>query len=583
VTRTTRLRPLAGRAARLLGVYLAYLLGAGLLSWPLLRYVRGHAMGTWPHPDIHTAVWFRWHFWRQLIAGERPMDAPGLYYPDGMDVTLHIWNVGVTWIQLPFVVLAGPLAGYNLSLPFLAAFNGLAGYVLGWTVGGGRRGPAVAAGAVLLASNFAWAELIHGRAEQGLLAFSALYVAGLIQLSRGGGKGTAVATGLALAAAGFGYWFYAVFLAVPWLGLAAARLIRRRPDPASLVPLGIVLGIAAVLLLPAAWPVIARMGEADSGYARAVADSAHASGLAGNLRRLYSITLLDTALWPSAPFPQRVCVGLPFILIALLVGSLVVGRARRMAGILPWIALVGIAMAFGPEVQLRPGEPLLVGGRLVPMPSRVLDGLPLFERMWWPHRWLSLTVIGGAGCAAALVAALPAGRPARIAAVVLALLALAEARIMFPGAPYTAMAGNPQVLAVPSFLENLADEPGQHPLLQLPLRRVDDAALIQVPFHRQPIDGGPAYNEELHVEPGYRRRVNTSSALSALEQMARGMPAPAVHQPRQELGEMGFRYAVFWRDQDVHGLDWPTLYSDFFGVAPAFSDDTAVVWDLATP
>lgn len=577
------LRPLAGRAARLLGVYLACLAGAAVLSWPLLRNVRGHVMGTWPHPDIHTAVWFRWHFWRQLVAGERPMLAPDLYYPDGMDVTLHIWNVGVTVAQLPFVVVAGPLTGYNLSLPFLAAFNGLAGYVLGWTVGEGRRGPAIAGAVVLVASNFAWAEMIHGRAEQGLLAFGALYVAGLLRLSRGGGRGTAVATGLALAAAGLCYWFYAAFLALPWLGLALSRLARRRPDLGSLIPLGLVMGVAVLILAPAAWPVIARMGEADSGYARAIADTAEAAGLAGNLRRLYSITLLQTALWPAAPFPQRVCVGLPLLLLAILAGALVFRGARSRAGFLPWIALLGIAMAAGPEVQLRPGEPLLVGGRLVPMPSRLLDGMPLFERMWWPHRWLSLTAIGGAGCAAALVAALPRGGVRRFAPLVLAVLMLVEVRAMFFGAPYTALAGNPQPLAAPAFLEQLGTEPGQHPLIQLPLRRVDDAALIHVPLHRQPIDGGPAYNEELHAEPGYMRRVRSSSVLAALEQMARGMSAPDIHQPRRELYEQGFHYAVFWRDQDVHGLDWTALYSEFFGVPPVFSDDSAVVWDLGPP
>ncbi len=576
-----RPRLLASRALRLLGVYGACLAGAAVVSWPLVRHVRGHLPGAWPHPDIHTAVWFRWHLWERLGAGEAPMFAPGFYHPDGMDVTLHIWNLGVALGQLPFVAVLGSLTGYNVSLLFLGAFNGLAGYVLGRTVGAGRRAPAIAAAAVLLTSNFAWAEMIHGRAEQGLLAFAALYAAGLVSLRRDGGQWTAVGTGLALAAAGLCYWFYAAFLGIPLIGLALASGIRRRPDVQALGRLAIVAGVAAVLLIPAAIPVLTRMAADDSAYLRAVADTSEVATLVEGLRQQFSLSLLGSTLWPTAALPQRVCLGLPFLLLAVLGAALCWGDARRRAGYLPWLALVGILMAMGPMLQLRPEEALVVQGRVLPLPSALLDRLPLFERMWWPHRWLSLAVVGGAGCAAALAAAIPPGRRARWLSLAFALLLLVEVRAMYHGAPYTALAGNPQPLPVPAMLKQLATEPGRHPLLQLPLRRVDDAAAIYVPIHRQPIDGGPAYSADLHTEPGYLRRIAGSEALTALDRMARGQPPPQVREPRGQLRELGFHYAVFWRDQDVFGLDWSTLYSDFLGTPPVFADDTVVVWDLA--
>jgi hypothetical protein len=230
---------------------------------------------------------------------------------------------------------------------------------------------------------------------------------------------------------------------------------------------------------------------------------------------------------------------------------------------------------------LRPEEPLVIGGRVLPLPGAILDGLPLFERQWWPHRWLSLSVVGGAGCAAAALATLPGdGRLARGVALGFVLLFAVEARLMFHGAPYAAFAGDPQPLGVPAYFEGLAAEPGDHPLLQLPLRRVDDAALIYVPFHRQPVDGGPAYTVDVHAEPDYLRRIATNPALTALDRLARNQdPAPVVD-ARLSLRELGFRHAVFWRDQDVFGRDWTAIYSTFFGVEPAFADAAVVIWEL---
>jgi len=574
------MRPLARHAGGLAGVYGACLAGAALLSWPLLRTVSGHLPGPWPHPDITTAVWFRWHLAQRLAAGESPLQAPGLYHPDGMDVTLHIWNLGVSLFQAPFAAVLGPLGGYNVSLLFLAAFNGLAGYVLGRTVGGGRLAGAGAA-AVLLASNFAWAEMIHGRCEQGLLAFVALAVAGLVQLRRGaGGAGMAVATGLALAGAGLCFWFYPVFLGFVIAGLAAISLVRR--DWRGLGWLGVVCGVAGLILVPAALPVLTRMAAEGSPYARTVADGAPVSTLADGLRRQYSVTLLGSALWPTAGFPQRACIGLPLAGALALGAALIRRRARFRAGFLPWMALAGVILAGGPMLLLRPEEPLIVGGRVLPLPAALLDALPLFERQWWPHRWLSLTVVGGAGCAAAALATVPrAGRLAGVITVVFVLLFAVESRLMFRGAPYAAFAGDPQPLDVPAFFhEPLAREPGEHPLLQLPLRRVDDAAIIYVPFHGQPVDGGPAYTVDVHAEPAYLRRIEGSAPLAALAQLARNQTPPPVSDARGGLRELGFHYAVFWRDQDVFGRDWTSIYSAFFGAQPVFTDDAVVIWEL---
>ncbi len=579
MTHAGRLRPLARHAGRLAGVYGACLTAAAVLSWPLLRTASGHLPGPWPHPDITTAVWFRWHLVQRLAAGESPLFAPGLYHPDGMDVTLHIWNLGVSFAQAPFAAVFGPLTGFNVSLLFLAAFNGLAGYVLGRTVGGGRLAGVVAA-AVLLASNFAWAEMIHGRCEQGLLAFVALAVAGLVQLRRGaGGAGMAVATGLGVAAAGLCFWFYAAFLGFLMGGLAVVSLLRR--DWRGLGWLGLACAVAAVILVPAAIPVLVRMAADSSPYARTVADGAEVASLVDGLRRQYSVTLLGSALWPTAAFPQRVCIGLPLLGLVAWAAALAVRSARARAGFLPWMALGGVILAAGPMLLLRPEEPLVIGGRVLPMPGALLDALPLFERQWWPHRWLSLSVVGGAGCAAAAMAALPrGGRLAGGVALGFVLLFAVEARLMFHGAPYAAFAGDPQPLGVPAYLERLAAEPGQHPLLQLPLRRVDDAALIYVPFHRQPVDGGPAYTVDVHAEPAYLRRIAASPALTALDRLARNQDPPPVADVRRSLRELGFRHAVFWRDQDVFGRDWTAIYSQFFDVEPAFADAAVVIWEL---
>lgn len=581
MTQGGRLRPLAAHAARLLGVYAACLGVASLLSWPMLRHLRGHLPGDWPHPDINTAVWFRWHLWQRLQSLESPMFAPELYYPDGMDVTLQIWNLGVALLQSPLVAVLGPLPGYNASLLFLAAFNGLAGYLLGLVVGRGRRGPAILAAAILLSSNFAWVEMIQGRAEQGFLAFAALYVAGLVILRRRGGRGMAVATGLALAAAGLCYWFYAAFLALPLFGLALASGARPRPDRRALEALAIVLGVAVLAMLPAAIPILTRMAAPDSVYAAAVAQTTNVTALVDGLRARYCATLIQTFVWPLAPFPQRVGAGLPFAVIAILGSTLAWRAARQPAGFLPWIALFGLLMAMGPQLLLRIQQPVTVLGTAVPLPSVLMDQLPLFERLWWPYRWIALTAVGAAGCGAALVAAIPAGRRADLLAVVLALAVLIEVRAMFVYAPYTAIAGDPQPLDVPSFLVALGEEPGEHPLLQLPLRRVDDAAVIYMSYHRQPVDGGPGYEDNMLIEPSYLRRTSENEALYALGRMAWGQEVPDVEDPRGELRALGFRYAVFWRGYVPADGRGHMPYSEFFDAEPVYEDEQILAWDLA--
>ena len=339
--------------------------------------------------------------------------------------------------------------------------------------------------------------------------------------------------------------------------------------------------VTAHVLRNAAIPILTRMAAPDSVYAAAVAQTTNVTALVDGLRARYCATLIQTFVWPLAPFPQRVGAGLPFAVIAVLGATLAWRAARRPAGFLPWIALFGLLMAMGPQLMLRVQQPVTVLGTAVPLPSALLDQLPLFERLWWPYRWIALTAVGAAGCGAALVAAIPAGRRADLLAVVLALAVLIEVRAMFVYAPYTAIAGDPQPLDVPGFLVALGEEPGEHPLLQLPLRRVDDAAVIYMSYHRQPVDGGPGYEDNMLIEPSYLRRTSENEALYALGRMAWGQEAPAVEDPRGELRALGFRYAVFWRGYVPADGRGHMPYSEFFDAEPVYEDEQILAWDLA--
>lgn len=556
---SARLRPLALEASCVL---LACLVASTLLSWPLALWAAKVYPSDPSMPDLNVALWLPHHVLVQLGAGEPLLYAPELHWPTGQDNSNLLWNLGIQLVQLPLYALLESVTAYNLSLVLLGALNGMGGWVLGRAAGGSRAAGAAAA-ALLMASPYAWNELIQGRAEQGFLGLVALALAGLWSLEGPKGRRFGAAVGAAWAAAGLCYWFYAYFLTLVFGCLGLWWLLTRRwAALQSLVVAGVV---AALLALPAAGPLVLSAADSASSYSRS-ADSGFITSAATMPWTSLKLSALAWPLWPL----ERMRDAVPLTLSL----PLVLGLLRwRRAGVLVAVGLAGTVLALGWSLHLT----ATTQTELVLPYAWFQAVLPGFWRLAWPYRFLSLTVVGGAGCAAVLVPL--AGRGQWPVAVAIALLAGAELRVTQSSNGMRTVWTTPDRLSVSPFYRALAEEPGQHPILTLP-HRSRHSAVRWVPYHRQPISEGNADMEDFGHSPEHIAWRAAHPSLDALAALGRS-PGPASIASRAILADLestGLHWAVLPAGADTRTA---RLHSDFFGRPPDYADSELSAWWLA--
>ena len=151
---------------------------------------------------------------------------------------------------------------------------------------------------------------------------------------------------------------------------------------------------------------------------------------------------------------------------------------------------------------------------------------------------------------------------------------------MFQGASYSIAAGNPERVSIPPLFKELAKEPGQHPILQLPLRQLRNANVIYVPYHRQPVAGGLAYGEDSLAAPSFLLRVKEHPTLRALEAAGATNRIPQVKDAASSLSDLGYHYVMYWYQGEHKPQGWISAYRSFFDLEPVYSDDVVTIWEL---
>ncbi len=551
-------------------------------SWPLALW-SGLVFPSSPDmPDLNVSLWLPGHLLDALAAGHSPFDAPKLQHPHGQRIALLVWNLGIQVIQAPFYLVAGPLRAYNLSLVALGAGNALGGAMLGASMAPAeRRGAAALAGAALLvASPFAWNELVQGRPEQGFLGPMAAAVAGLVSLGTAPRRGRAVATGLAWALAGLCYWFYGYFLARVALPLLAWRALRRdRPGATALATAA---AVAALVAAPAALALIAEAAGAGSAYRSSTQSDAAQAAMLQGVQAMASLGihgLAGGAVW--APTLLRDV--LPWASV-LAVGAALLPRLGGRARWLAPLALAGLVLALGPQLQATPGHPVqLAGGATVRMPLAALQQVvPGFSRLWWPYRFQVFWALGAAGGAGALVAALAGARRRWLLAVGLALLALGELRLAQQRTSGGLLWDAPQRAVVSPLFSRLAAAPDRAPVLFLPYQSPTTGRVMWQLWHRQPVSIGLGDSDDLLVAPEVRAAVAADPVLAWLK--AQGRRTTSAAPPLEgaaliaHLRGLGYHTAVLWRSPPQPGQD--VLYRRLFGRAPDHEDAVLSAWQL---
>ena len=478
-----------------------------------------------------------------LISGDTPglMHSDALFYPWGKDIYAHTGgNVFDALLAWPFRAVFGEAIGYGLFIAVVMLCNGGAVAWVTRRLGAGRWGAALA-GVLGVCNPFALHELQAGRPTQALLCFAFVAVgAAFVTWERWDPKIWLIGT-VALALTGLTYWFNALFvggaigLLLPLALVMPGTVQVRKRRFGGLVGM---LALSGVLVLPAIWPMLSAWS---GGQVPGVLDTSLLSGSnwrpvtkEGFATGLHVLDLFGGHSGFFVPTDGGLAfvpgdLILPFAMCALLV----VGAVRYRGGLrVPSLILIvfGLILAVGPQWRPELGPPNVAFVWLI-------DGLPLFDRLWWPVRALML-VHCVAAFAVAWIVADDDRRWIRWGIVVFASVAFIGELAVAKLTPLDAW--SPEPSATYDCLSRATDGG----VLELPYGAPEDHVFRQRQ-HGRPIFGGMFDDNPVFSPVGQRAFRESSHAFKALQQWAsEGMGPPFRKSALSELEGIGIRYIV---------------------------------------
>ena len=470
-----------------------------VLSWPLVQHLGTHVPGsyTWAF-DEYTFVWNTWWFRYALFdLGQNPLYATHIFYPLGISLVLYTYNLFNALISLPFQAFLPLPAISNLTFLWATVLSGYGTFLLveyllqdlqlpepatSPSSSSTRYLVAFLAGLIYAFGSFRMVYAAIGHYDMWSTAWIPLYALFLSRTIREPGWRNAVFAGLFLVLAMLSEMIFGVFLALLTLILLAFVLGRRgRAEVAGglgglakrLLLLGLVAG---VLYLPLLLPILREMS---SGYE--LAGWGDAEKLSVDLLGLVT----PTALHPlggdwvvvlrqtregTSRFRDVNTVFLGWAGLALAV----VGAARYRRRLGAWIAsfVVFGLFSLGPLLQINSQSRFDLDGLTinVPLPFILLHYIPLVKANRVPNRFsavlvLALAVLAGFGIYW-LLHKLADSRRSAFRALLLPGGLLIAALLIFEHWSVPLPLTDARI---PPVYEQIAAEPGDFAILQLPL------------------------------------------------------------------------------------------------------------------
>ncbi len=521
----------AGRRAAgtvtLLGIALTV-----VVTWPAVLTLDSHTLHSLKDPDLQVCLWWSQAFEQSILSLQNPFFRDELVWPDGLDVRLMIWNVGIQLLFLPITAATSPLVGLNLTALCMVWLNGVSCAWAGWTLTRSRLA-SLAAMAVGCTAMYAFAEAAAGKGEQAFWAPAVLYLTALITLRKQPGRRWAL--GLAagsLAVAGACYWIYAYFLVLITVVAACVWLVSRQMSRRNALDLMWIGGLSALLASPFLLPIATALLQSDNMYDTTL----HVVGTP-DMQLRGSLGFPESYLGVFGRGSRDLGSRFPLLFVPVVAWALYKGRGWvRFAAV---VAAVTAVLAAGPVLVDSQGQPITVLGHSIPLPAVCLhEALPGFQRMWWPYRWL-----GPSLAAFSLVVAwgVTQFRHRRIVvASLIGFMTLEGSLILHQGGG----GWNPFMRTpIPDVLTALAEEPGQHPVWVLPTGDVINGGIGWQPFHQQPIDGAMLW----HMGPQLRGEAYESRRhqVELLNHLAVPLGEPPLEPgPWAEKRTGGFHYVL---------------------------------------
>jgi len=480
-------------------VLATYALLAVALTWPLILHLGTHLPGsdTWAF-DEYTFVWNTWWFRYSLLElGQDPLYTGHIFYPLGISLALFTYNLFNTIVALPLALLPLPAIS-NLTFLLTTVLTAYGAFLLVRHLVAGARDEgkqampaagnlaAFLAGLIYAFGSYRMVYAAIGHYDMWSTAWIPFYTLFFLRAVGPGGRlRHAVLAGLTFALAMLNEMIFGVFLAMLSAILLAFALVRRRAaerDPQAALPwqtlvprLALMVLVAALLYAPVLLPVLREMA---AGYE--LAGWGDAEKLSVDLVGLVTPTPLHPldGDWAGALRQAREGTGrfrdvntvfLGWAGLGLAVVGAVVYR-RRLAA---WITslIVFVTFSLGPLLQINGRSAFDLDGLTVnvPLPFILLHYLPLVKANRVPNRFsvvlmLALAVLAAFGALWLLARAARLGRGGRWlvagGATLLAFLVLLD-HWSVP-LPLTDA-------RLPAAYEQIAAEPGDFAILQLPL------------------------------------------------------------------------------------------------------------------
>lgn len=512
------------------------------------------------HVDHYGTQWFYWYA-KEVLAGRQDIDhATLLFAPYGKDIYGHTGaNLLDAFLSVPFTALFGQVLGYNLFvLGGMLATAALGGRLF-FRLQGDRLGAGVVATLTLLGP-WPLTELAEGRPTQAILLLPLGFLGALMALTQQARQDSsrkgwmlAMAAGVLLALTGYQYWYYALFCGLAAFAFGLGGLAQGPHRLRLLGQLALAAGVALVLALPAAIPMLQ---ATDTGQ---VAGLLHTQVWSNRYTPLITNegTLIGLYTWQplarTAGFFFSNSEGQDMFLartpLMPLVTLPVVGLALWRPGKLPRWALLASCLVL---VPIAIGPSLLYDGAVLPNPPYIwlAKQLGLVQRLWWPVRstaWFALVLPMAGGLA---VAASTWRWWARWVAAALIPLAWIGELHLLGLTSLTSWAPD-----VPAGYVCLAEGPSGG-VAELPYHQARVHIFYQT-RHGRPMLGGMLEDQWVFTPQGTRDLLRDNLAAKALAEppLWGQTPAGGFAPDLQELQALGFRYFVLQKDQIAQDME----------------------------
>jgi hypothetical protein len=529
----------------LLGVAFLYLLATIVMTYPIAFRPGEHYS---IHNDYLQGLWNFWWFKESIFhIGTNPYFSDFVFFPTGVGLAFHTLSITNAAIAVPILYVVDLVTAYNIVYLITFFLSGFGTYLLVNDLTGNRY-TAFLSGLILAFCPYHFVKSYQIWAAS--LEWMPLFAFFFLRFLRSGGLKNATLSALMLFCASLSSWYLMAFTFL-FIGFSIFYyLVVNRERILSLNfihDFSFFAGLYGLLILPFAYPMIREVifGESHmytSLYAqflkgsKGVVEGRTSSTFQLGVTQLFGIRLASPLFWPGL---------LGYVPIFLAVYGIVKGELKEKG---LWIASLILFFLFllGPYLTIFDRV-----YRTIPLPWLVLDKLPIFKAIRYPHRFMApfmmcLSVLAGSG-ALALSRAMAGGNRqgkrnmASLMVTILSVLIMIEYFVV-PVDRY-------EVNMSPFYSALSRDRAGEYGILEVPVMTpFTTQYMFFQTFHRKKIVGGQIVHPKEEVIDFLKTTPVIRELANPVLIEERGETITLPEASAKILADINIRYVLVHRD-----------------------------------